>query len=129
MTAVVGAFNQEKALVGAFSVIVKTGCETDGSFYSTIPGRQPRLPREQLGPGLGRPRPGREVEPVPDSDGRLAEHGPVVERGGRHLLLRAAVVHHPRAQEHTSHQGRTVRLWKGLNILNICNEIESEELT
>ena len=30
-----GAFNQEKALVGAFSVIVKTDCETDGSFYST----------------------------------------------------------------------------------------------
>ena len=29
---VVGAFNQEKALVGAFSVIVKTGCGTDGSF-------------------------------------------------------------------------------------------------
>ena len=24
------------ALVGAFSVIVKTDCETDGSFYSTI---------------------------------------------------------------------------------------------
>ena len=35
MKALVGAFNQEKALVGAFSVIVKTGCETDGSFYST----------------------------------------------------------------------------------------------
>ena len=33
--AVVAAFNQEKALVGAFSVIVKTGCGTDGSFYST----------------------------------------------------------------------------------------------
>ena len=31
----IGAFNQEKALVGAFSVIVKTGYETDGSFYST----------------------------------------------------------------------------------------------
>ena len=30
MKALVGAFNQEKA-----SVIVKTGCETDGSFYST----------------------------------------------------------------------------------------------
>ena len=29
------AFNQEKALVGAFSVIVKTGCVTDGLFYST----------------------------------------------------------------------------------------------
>ena len=24
-----------KTLLGAFSVIVKTGCETDGSFYST----------------------------------------------------------------------------------------------
>ena len=35
MKAVVAAFNQEKALVGAVSVIVKTGCETDGSFYST----------------------------------------------------------------------------------------------
>ena len=35
MKALVGAFNQEKALVGAFSVIVKTNCETDGSFYST----------------------------------------------------------------------------------------------
>ena len=33
--ALVGAFNQEKALVGAYSVIVKTDCETDGSFYST----------------------------------------------------------------------------------------------
>ena len=31
----VGTFNQEKALVGAFSVTVKTGCGTDGSFYST----------------------------------------------------------------------------------------------
>ena len=35
MKALVDAFNQEKALVGAFSVIVKTGCRTDGSFYST----------------------------------------------------------------------------------------------
>ena len=35
MKALVGTFNQEKALVGAFSVIVKTGCATDGSFYST----------------------------------------------------------------------------------------------
>ena len=35
MKALVGAFKQEKALVGAFSVIVKTGCGTDGSFYST----------------------------------------------------------------------------------------------
>ena len=35
MKALVGAFNQEKALVGAFSVIVKTDCATDGSFSST----------------------------------------------------------------------------------------------
>ena len=35
MKAVVAAFNQEKALVGAFSVIVETDCGTDGSFYST----------------------------------------------------------------------------------------------
>ena len=31
MKALVGAFNQEKALVEAFSVIVKTDCETEGS--------------------------------------------------------------------------------------------------
>ena len=30
--AVVATFNHKKALVGAFSVIVKTDCETDGSF-------------------------------------------------------------------------------------------------
>ena len=35
MKALVGAFNQEEALVGAFSVIVKTDCETDGALYST----------------------------------------------------------------------------------------------
>ena len=35
MKALVGAFNQEKALVGAFSVIVKTDCETDGALHST----------------------------------------------------------------------------------------------
>ena len=34
MKVLVGTFNQEKALVGAFSVIVKTDCETNGSFYS-----------------------------------------------------------------------------------------------
>ena len=35
MKVLVGTFNQEKALVGDFSVIVKTDCGTDGSFYST----------------------------------------------------------------------------------------------
>ena len=41
----VGAFNHEKALVGVFSVIVKTGCGTDGSFYSTT---KPRLMTRDL---------------------------------------------------------------------------------
>ena len=36
MKALVGAFNQEKALVGAFSVIVKTDCETDGALLHTV---------------------------------------------------------------------------------------------
>ena len=36
MKALVGAFNQEKALVGAFSVIMKTDCETDGALHSII---------------------------------------------------------------------------------------------
>ena len=35
MNALVGAFNQEKALVGAFSKIVITGCGTDGSICGT----------------------------------------------------------------------------------------------
>ena len=35
LKALVGGFYQEKDLVGAFSVIVKTNCATDGSFYST----------------------------------------------------------------------------------------------
>ena len=35
MKVLVGAFNQEKALVGVFSMIVKTGCGTDGALHST----------------------------------------------------------------------------------------------
>ena len=48
MKALVGTFNQEKALVGAFSVIVKTGCGTDGALHSTI-GRLATF-QQQLGP-------------------------------------------------------------------------------
>ena len=36
MKAVVAAFNQEKALVEAFSIIVKTGCGTDEALYYTL---------------------------------------------------------------------------------------------
>ena len=36
MKVVVAAFNQEKALVGAFTVIVKTDCETDGSSKALL---------------------------------------------------------------------------------------------
>ena len=48
MKVVVAAFNQEKALVGAFSVIVKTDCETDGSFYSTTHSDTQVSPRSML---------------------------------------------------------------------------------
>ena len=34
--ALMGAFIQEKALVGAFSVIVKTDCEIDGSYAALV---------------------------------------------------------------------------------------------
>ena len=42
--------SQEKALVGAFSVIVKADCETDGALHSTVPGpwRQARRHPGQL---------------------------------------------------------------------------------
>ena len=36
MKALVGAFNQEMALVGAFSVIVKADCETYGSSAALV---------------------------------------------------------------------------------------------
>ena len=36
MKAVVGTFNQEKALVGAFSVIAKTLLFADGSFAAQV---------------------------------------------------------------------------------------------
>ena len=38
MKELVGALTQEKVLVGAFSVVVKTGCGTDGALHSTSPG-------------------------------------------------------------------------------------------
>ena len=46
MKALVGALNQEKALVGAFSVIVKTDCEIDGSFYTTTAAACPMSPQK-----------------------------------------------------------------------------------
>ena len=36
MKALVGVIKQEKALVGAFSMIVKTDCETDGSSVALL---------------------------------------------------------------------------------------------
>ena len=36
MKVLVGAFNLEEALAGAFSMIVKTDCETDGALQTTI---------------------------------------------------------------------------------------------
>ena len=64
--ALVGTFNQEKALVGAFSVIVKTDCETDGSLHRTIPGGERAA---QGGESDGRPA-AQEVHGVVLSDHR-----------------------------------------------------------
>ena len=54
MKALVGAFNQEKALIGAFSVVVKTGCGTDGALHSFSPGAgSPASARSRSGCGRG----------------------------------------------------------------------------
>ena len=58
MKALVGTFNQEKALIGAFSVIAETCCGTDGLFYST--GQDQEAAQHPLHPlllQLGLPRP------------------------------------------------------------------------
>ena len=47
MKAVVAAFDQEEALVGAFSVIVKTDYGTDGSFYRTVTSTMPPAARNR----------------------------------------------------------------------------------
>ena len=43
MKALVGAFNHEKALAGAFTMIVKNDCETDGSSAALIVISNPTL--------------------------------------------------------------------------------------
>ena len=57
MKVLVGVFNQEKALVEASSVIVKTDCETDGARHSTTDNFSYLMKtaagwRRLLGPGL-----------------------------------------------------------------------------
>ena len=49
MKALVGAFNQEKALVGAFSVIVQPAVEPMDRFATLIPEHEP-LPVQLLQP-------------------------------------------------------------------------------
>ena len=60
MKALVGAFNQEKALVGAFSVIVKTDCgTTDYTNYNITAynaGHQPPQLLIHSAPGFAAPR-------------------------------------------------------------------------
>ena len=55
MKAVIATFNQEKALVGALSVIVKTGCGTDGALHSTSYILVWTMNREQLTPATMSP--------------------------------------------------------------------------
>ena len=52
MKALVSAFNQEKALVGAFSVIVQPVVEPMDRFTALLPGRR-LLPLRQAGAGPG----------------------------------------------------------------------------
>ena len=43
MKVLAGAFNQEKVLAGAFSVILKTNCETDGSSAALVSSHREEL--------------------------------------------------------------------------------------
>ena len=72
MKALVGAFNQEKALVGAFSVIVKTGCGADGALHSTTMDTMDRV-----AVGHARPESVDIIQPrtyKPSLAGRAAKH-------------------------------------------------------
>ena len=89
--ALVGAFNQEKALVGAFSVIVKTVVEPMEHFTVRHAGRRPSHPARRqipLDPEDGRERggPGPRGEPrVPEQQSGLLRH--VLLRQERHHRL------------------------------------------
>ena len=90
MKAVVAAFNQEKALVGAFSVIVKTGCGTDGSIYSTTAVANGSWPGEDpAGAGEGPAH-------VPRHPGQVAR--PAVAD-----TVPAQLEHHRHQQQHLQH--------------------------
>ena len=80
--ALVGAFNQEKALVvGACSVIVKTDCETDGALHSTTEGRGCAAAGARAG-GAGRRGRAAAAQP-PARQPRLGPPGPR-HRGCQH---------------------------------------------
>ena len=79
MEALVGAFNQEKALVGAFSVIVKTDCETDGSYAALVLGEDELPGVDVTGGHQQPPHPG----PV------LGHHGPRLLVVGRQVAVPA----------------------------------------
>ena len=89
MKALVGAFNQEKALVGAFSVIVKSDCETDGLFYITT---------EDGGPGEG---------VVVLDEGEVADE--VGQVGAQHRLQAALGRVQVLEEELHRHRGRQLR--------------------
>ena len=87
MKALVGTFNQEKALVGAFSVIVKTGCGTDGSICGTS--ADDVLTAQVPEDGGRRHGAGRPPAPAAVRGG-----GARVAAGADHLLLALAGDHH-----------------------------------
>ena len=103
MKALVGAFNQEKALVGAFSVIVQPVMEPMGRFAALIlscPGcdHPPQL-QAHLGPGVpAGPRPapagrqGPAVRCVPGPGGEKQHRQR--EHGGSDQLYFSSGLHH-----------------------------------
>ena len=80
MKALVGAFNQEKALVGALFVIVKTGSGTDGALHSTNAGAA----EHQLGPAAGPRQPEEGAGADQPEAGQLhAQHQDLLEPGAQ----------------------------------------------
>ena len=83
MKALVGAFNQEKALVGTFSVIVKTDFETDEHYTELILTRG-TWPPPAVSAGPARGRGGLLVAGEGDGGGEVAGPGrraPLLQHG------------------------------------------------
>ena len=92
MEALVGTFNQKSALVGAFSVIVKTDCVTDGSLTAltpaVYPGHGPPVPGSPMSvrSGLVQSSPYRGITVLTGEGGKLKNNGKL-QRGRDYELV------------------------------------------